>query len=47
MRAAFEKTVFQDDSAFVMELPPYRLPALKTIGLHLWERYGFIIRAEP
>ncbi len=42
-----KKTVFrEDDSAFVMELPPYRLPALKTIGLHLWEKCrGFLIRA--
>lgn len=23
---------------FVMELPPYRLPTLKTLGLHLWEK---------
>ena len=42
-----KKTVSrEDDSAFVMELPPYRLPALKTIGLHLWEKCrGFLIRA--
>lgn len=34
------KTTFQDDeiSAFVMELPPYRLPTLKSIWFHMWQR---------
>jgi ferrous iron transport protein B len=41
------KTVFKGDTAaFVMELPPYRMPALKNSLLHLWERIrGFIQRA--
>lgn len=34
------KTTFQDDeiSAFVMELPPYRLPTIKSIWFHMWQR---------
>ncbi len=34
------RTVFQDDdqSAFVMELPPYRLPALRSVWFHMWHR---------
>jgi len=39
-------TVFKDkeESLFVMELPPYRLPTLKSIWLHLWERTSAFIR---
>lgn len=34
-----QKTVLKGGhSAFVMELPPYRMPTPKTLGLHLWER---------
>lgn len=34
-----QKTVLKGGHApFVMELPPYRLPTAKTLGLHLWER---------
>ncbi len=33
------KTVLKGGkSPFVMELPPYRLPTAKTLGLHLWEK---------
>ena len=34
------KTVFQDDdqTAFVMELPPYRAPTIKSIWFHMWQR---------
>ena len=34
------KTTFQDDeiSAFVMELPPYRAPTLKSIWFQMWQR---------
>lgn len=33
------KTVLRGGhSPFVMELPPYRLPTAKTLGLHLWEK---------
>ncbi len=34
-----QKTVLKGGHApFVMELPPYRLPTAKTLGLHLWEK---------
>ncbi|MBO4562072.1 MAG: ferrous iron transport protein B [Clostridia bacterium] len=35
----FKKTLFRDnDAAFMIELPPYRLPKLKDTLLHVWER---------
>lgn len=39
----FKKTLFKGDaSPFIMELPSYRLPTLKSIGIHLWEKFkGF------
>lgn len=42
-----KKTLFRGNVApFVMELPPYRLPLLKSIAMHVWEKCrGFIIKA--
>lgn len=35
----FSKTMFKgEDAPFVMELPPYRMPTLKGVLLHMWER---------
>ena len=34
----FGKFVKDDDLPFVMELPPYRVPTAKAIGLHTWEK---------
>jgi len=35
----FRKSLFKGESAhFVMELPPYRIPTLKSIAIHTWER---------
>jgi len=32
-------TFFRGESApFVMELPPYRLPTLRSVGIHMWDR---------
>ena len=32
-------TLFRDeDTPFVMELPPYRMPTLKSVSTHMWER---------
>ena len=32
-------TVFRGESApFVMELPPYRLPTWRSVGIHMWDR---------
>lgn len=41
------KTVLKGEhAAFVMELPPYRLPTSKTLFMHLWERIkDFAVRA--
>lgn len=34
-----KKTVFQGDSVpFVMELPSYRIPAAKSVALHMWDK---------
>ena len=43
----FKKTLFAGEpAAFVMELPPYRMPSLKNTAMHVWERVrGFIVRA--
>lgn len=35
----FRRTLFRgEQTPFVMELPPYRLPTLQTIFLHMWEK---------
>lgn len=35
----FRKTLFkEEDTPFVMELPPYRMPTIKSIITHMWER---------
>ncbi len=38
-------TLFKGDSVpFVMELPPYRLPTLKGVMIHMWERGGLYLK---
>jgi len=38
--------VYEHDATFVLELPPYRRPALKGLLIHTWERSsGFVRRA--
>jgi ferrous iron transport protein B len=45
MGKLFSKTILPGESApFVMELPPYRLPTLKSSMLHTWERGKIFIR---
>ncbi|MBE9471110.1 MAG: ferrous iron transport protein B, partial [Chloroflexi bacterium] len=41
-----KRTLFKDKppSPFVMELPPYRLPTLKGILIHMWERTSVFVR---
>jgi ferrous iron transport protein B len=35
----FRKFFFkEEDTPFVMELPPYRLPTFKSVMIHMWER---------
>ncbi len=37
----FKKTIFRNEEIpFVMELPPYRVPSLRTILIHMWQRAG-------
>ncbi|MDK2867916.1 MAG: ferrous iron transport protein [Clostridiales bacterium] len=43
----FRKTLFREnESHFIMELPVYRMPSAKTLGIHVWERVkGYIVKA--
>ena len=42
----FTRTILKPDvsSAFVLELPPYRQPALKSVLIHMWENTRAFIR---
>ena len=43
----FKNTLFRGDTAaFVLELPPYRLPSLRNTMRHVWEKVrGFLVKA--
>lgn len=42
---ALRSTLFRGESTpFVMELPPYRLPTLRSLGVHCWERGWLYIK---
>jgi len=43
----FRKTLFKgSESPFIMELPPYRFPEIKTLFIHVWERVkGYVTKA--
>ncbi|WP_461205382.1 ferrous iron transport protein B [Clostridium sp. DL1XJH146] len=47
MGLIFKKTLFKgENTPFVMELPPYRIPTAKGIFIHVWDRVkGFLIKA--
>lgn len=47
MGLIFKKTIFKENKApFVMELPPYRRPLLKSIVKNTWDKTrGFIVKA--
>ncbi|QEK13328.1 ferrous iron transport protein B [Crassaminicella thermophila] len=47
MAFIFKKTLFKGETMpFVMELPPYKIPSIKGITVHVWERVkGFLIKA--
>jgi len=39
------KTIFRGDATpFVMELPPYRMPTLRGLGIHTWERTWLYVK---
>ncbi len=41
----FKKTLFRgEDVPFVMELPPYRIPTLKSVMIHMWQRAEHYIK---
>ncbi len=42
----FTRTILKPDvsSAFVLELPPYRQPALKSVVIHMWENTREFVR---
>ncbi len=45
MGKLFRVTLFRGDSApFVMELPPYRVPTLKSLLIHMWDRSAIFLR---
>ncbi len=45
MGKLFSVTLFRGDMApFVMELPPYRAPTLKSLFIHMWDRSQIFLR---
>jgi len=41
----FRKTLFKGGAApFVMELPPYRMPMLKSVVIHMWEKGSIFLQ---
>ena len=45
MAWVFKKTLLRSDTpAFIMELPPYKLPSLKSVFLHMWERGALFLK---
>ena len=47
MGIIFKKTLFKGESPmFIMELPPYRMPSLRSLMIHTWEKgKHFLIKA--
>ena len=40
-----KKTLFKGDGeVYLMELPPYRMPTIKSLLLHMWDRSGMYLR---
>jgi ferrous iron transport protein B len=45
MGKLFRVTLFRGETApFVMELPPYRVPTLKSLLIHMWDRSKIFLR---
>ena len=45
MASIYRKTLFKGESEpFVMELPPYRVPTIKSIFIHMWERSSLYLK---
>jgi len=47
MGVLFRSTLFRGEApAFIMELPPYRMPSARTLALHTWEKgKHFLVKA--
>jgi ferrous iron transport protein B len=47
MGVLFKKTLFRGEApAFIMELPPYRMPSMRSVCLHTWEKgKHFLVKA--
>jgi ferrous iron transport protein B len=47
MGVVFKRTLFRGDApAFIMELPPYRMPSMRSLCLHTWEKgKHFLVKA--
>jgi ferrous iron transport protein B len=47
MGVIFKRTLFRGDAPmFIMELPPYRMPSMKSLMIHTWEKgKHFLIKA--
>ncbi len=43
----FRRTLFKgEDTLFLMEFPPFRIPSLKSLFIHVWERVqGYLMKA--
>jgi len=45
MAKIFRSTLFEGQSEpFVMELPPYRIPTVKSVVIHMWERSSLYLK---
>jgi len=41
----FKKTLLRSETpVFIMELPPYKMPSLKSVFLHMWERSALFLK---
>ncbi|MHC4660371.1 MAG: ferrous iron transport protein B [Planctomycetota bacterium] len=41
----FSKTIFRSESSpFVMELPPYRVPTVRSIVIHMWDKASIFVK---
>ncbi len=47
MGVLFKRTLFRGEApAFIMELPPYRMPSMRSVCLHTWEKgKHFLVKA--
>ncbi len=45
MAWVFSKTIFRSESSpFVMEMPPYRVPTVRSIVIHMWDKGSIFVK---